>query len=116
MAKEKRNVIKSLTSKKVKTIILSFVIALVLASFVIYLVESIYPSPDWDDYCGDVRVPKMIVDREEVIVDTQTGCEESGGTWRNGWCDYQYECQQDYEKERETSIGLYCLLLELLLV
>ena len=48
--------------KKIKTIILSVVIAIVLASFVVYLIESFNPSPKYEDYCGNIRgYPKPVM-------------------------------------------------------
>ena len=89
-----------ITSKKVKTVILSLIIAIVLAGFVIYLVESIYPSPDYEDYCGNVKVPRIIPNEKTGGVD-QSQCQEDGGTWIDGYCDYYYECNQNYEKEAD---------------
>lgn len=67
----------------------------------IYLVESIYPSPDYDDYCGDIKVLRPIaVDKEIVEVD-QAQCEEQRRTWRNGYCDYYYKCQEEYNEARD---------------
>ncbi len=96
----KKGIFSSMTATKIKAIILSVVIAIVLAGFVIYLVDSIYPSPKWDDYCEDVKVPRVAVEKEGEIVEVdQVQCEEDGGTWRNGYCDYYYECQQEFEKK-----------------
>jgi len=86
-------------SKKVKAIILSFIIAIVLAGFVIYLVESIYPSPDYEDYCSEVRAPKL-VDRGEVA-QTQEDCVLDGGVWKDGWCDYYSECNGEWDEARD---------------
>jgi len=93
---------KVFTSKKLKTIILSVIIAIVLASFVIYLVESIYPSPDWEDYCGGVKAPRMAIEEKGDIVEVnQVTCEADGGTWRNNWCDYHYECENNFDEVRD---------------
>lgn len=90
----------SATSRKVKTVILSIVIAIVLAGFVIYLVESIYPSPDYNDFCGEVKVPRVIPDVRNGSIG-QVECEEEGGKWINGYCDYYYKCNEDYEQARD---------------
>jgi len=42
-----------LPHKKMKATILSVVIAIVLASFVIYVIQIFDPSPKWDDYCDE---------------------------------------------------------------
>ncbi|MAH07057.1 hypothetical protein CMI38_02280 [Candidatus Pacearchaeota archaeon] len=87
---------------KIKAIILSLIIAIVLTSFVVYLVESIRPGPEYDDYCGDVRGPKtdreIPVEPEKV---TQESCVAEGGRWNNGGCDYQYYCQKEYDDARD---------------
>ncbi len=43
----------SLTPKTIKTIILSLAIAIVLTGFVILFIQSVYPSPEWEDYCDE---------------------------------------------------------------
>ncbi len=95
MAKER--FFSGITATRIKAIILSLVIAVVLAGFVVYLVESIYPSPKHDDFCGDVRVPKPILDEKGITEEDQATCEADGGAWKNGWCDYYYECNQKFE-------------------
>jgi len=91
------------TIKKVKAIILSVVIAIVLASFVIYIVEVFEPRPDYGDYCGEFRGPKIARNIEEPVeIIDQTACEEvEGAKWMNGYCDYNYECQQEYDTARD---------------
>ena len=85
---------KGFTINKVKAVILSLVIAIVLASFIIYLTESFNPRPEWEDYCGEARAPKLPIDREV----TQLECENTeGAKWMNGYCNYNYQCQQDYD-------------------
>lgn len=90
----------SMTSTKVKTIILSIVIAIVLSAFVIYLTESFYPRPDYNDYCGKINPPvttSPVPDKAVPIETTnQTYCEQTSGSWRNGYCDYYFKCQEEY--------------------
>ena len=83
---------------KIKTILLSLAIAIVLASFVIYFIQTIYPSPDYEDYCGEMRRP-IEIDKEENI--TQEICESNNGIWKNGYCDYYSECQEEYDTVRD---------------
>ena len=96
---------KLFTVTKGKAFILSIVIAIVLISFVIYLKESVYPGPEWDDYCGEVRGPKFARGFEEPVeIINQTSCEEEeGAKWRNGYCDYNYQCQKEYDKVEEKN-------------
>ncbi|MEK6872838.1 MAG: hypothetical protein AABW90_02395 [Nanoarchaeota archaeon] len=92
----KEGIFSSITLTKIKAVILSIIIAIVLAGFVIYLVQSFDPTPKWDDYCGKLRPayePKPI---GEPGVVNQKECEAQNGTWINNYCDYYYECQNKY--------------------
>lgn len=92
---------KILTTTKFKALILSVVIAIVMASFVIYIVQIFDPSPEYNDYCGEIRGPKAVRNLEEVDKVTEASCIEDGGSWRNGYCDYYYECQQEYDEAKD---------------
>lgn len=88
--------------RNIKAFILGVVIAIVLSSFVIYVIESFHPTPKWEDYCGELRYPKTIGDKEEIINVTQESCEANDGAkWMNNYCDYEYECRQSYEDANE---------------
>ena len=97
---EKKSLLPGLTVTKLKAFILSIVIAIVLASFVIYIIETIDPTPKWNDYCGDVKGPReRPIYKDDPNEINQTSCEEvEGASWRNGYCDYTYECQKEYDK------------------
>ncbi len=87
---------------KIKSAILALVIAIVLASLVGYAVEVFDPSPEWDDYCGEFRAPKIVGEGGEFVQETQESCEANeGAKWMNGYCDYNYQCQMDYDDARE---------------
>lgn len=100
----------NLPPTKVKIIILSIAIAIVLSSFVILLVKSINPSPEWSDYCGKERAPKLFREQETI---TQVTCEANEGEWfpqviqcvtepcPQGYCDYYSECQKEYDTARD---------------
>lgn len=90
---------KPFTSKKIKATILSVVIAIVLSAFVIYFIQTIYPSPEYEDYCGKRERIPIPLDKEELI--DQATCEEQEGTWRNGYCDYYFECNEEYNEARD---------------
>lgn len=84
--------------RNIKSLILSVVIAIVLSSFVIYLVESFHPTPKWEDHCAEIRYPKTIGEKSEIINLTQETCEQNeGAKWMNGYCDYEYGCRKNYE-------------------
>lgn len=88
--------------KNIKAFILSIVIAIVLSGFIIYLIQSFHPNPKWEDYCSDIRYPKLV--NEKGIQDniTQEICERNeGAKWMNGYCDYEYTCRQNYENANE---------------
>jgi len=58
---------------KVKRVLLAIAIALVLAFFVGYGVNTFYKEPKWDDYCKNIIYDKPFNDRES--------CESIGGNW-----------------------------------
>lgn len=95
-----------LTSPKIKAIILSIVIAIILSAFVIYLIQSIYSKPKYEDYCEE-RIKAIPLDENQEI--TQEICEANNGKWTlqdircittpcpQGYCDYNYKCNKEYE-------------------
>lgn len=98
-----------ISSGKLKAIILSLVIAIVLAFFVGYLIQAIKPGPKYEDYCGKTRTPIPI---EKEVTITQAECEANNGTWSpyecvttpctGGYCDFYYECNQEFEKAQDN--------------
>ncbi|NCO11236.1 hypothetical protein CO038_01910 [Candidatus Pacearchaeota archaeon CG_4_9_14_0_2_um_filter_39_13] len=83
---------------RIKNIVLGIGIIVVFALVLWQGVEAFYPSPQWDDYCSETVVPKTIIDgRGNVENPTQTECEADGGRWNNGYCDYYYYCQQEFD-------------------
>jgi hypothetical protein len=77
-------------------------------------IEAFYPSPQWNDYCDELKSPLEINDRQQ--------CENVGGKWNddgfpravksidvngevvevNGYCDRYYTCQKEYDSARES--------------
>lgn len=97
-----------LNSGKLKAIILSLVIAIVLAFFVGYLIQAIYPSPKYDDYCK-INPPNI----ENM---TKLTCETYNGTWIQdniqnikspyaspiqGYCDFYTECNKGLQNAQD---------------
>jgi len=92
----------------VKHSILTISIALVLVFFVAYAIESIYPSPKWEDYCGD----RDKGSGSKTYLN-QSSCEANGGRWNpyigrpslpsgeTGFCDAHYTCQKEYDNDKE---------------
>ena len=81
---------------KIKSAILALVIAIVLASLVGYAINVFDESPEWDDFCGDFR--NLGSDKEV----TRESCEtQEGARWMDNYCDYNYQCQMDYDDARD---------------
>lgn len=89
---------KNINPTRVKTILLSIVIAVVLTGFVIYLIQAIYPSPKYEDYCN-INVPMPI--EKGIINTTEAECEANNGTFQNGYCDYYEKCNKEYQKVQD---------------
>jgi hypothetical protein len=92
-------------ASKVKQTILAVAIAIVLALFVGFGINTFYRGVDYDDFC-DRPVPG-----EQL--ETQEECEAQGGKWiphvgkcpegqecREGWCEPDFACRQEWEEAR----------------
>ncbi len=66
----------------IRKIIIILIIGALFAFFVNALIEAVYPSPDYDDYCGEFVKPYEL--REENVDE---------GAWE--------QCQDEYDLERE---------------
>jgi len=66
----------------IRKIIIILVIAALFAFFVNALVEAVYPSPDYDDYCEEFDRPYEL--KEENVDEA---------AWK--------ECQEEYDNEKE---------------
>lgn len=87
---------------KPKSVILAVSIAIVLALFIGISIETFYPTPNYDDYCGERAIPVR-------LEQTQEYCKSQGGKWYadsgpkgEGYCDYDYYCRQELEDAREN--------------
>jgi hypothetical protein len=58
---------------RVKKVLMAIAIAIILAFFVGYGVNTFYKEPKWEDYC----TPKVY----EMKMDTRENCESIGGNW-----------------------------------
>lgn len=56
----------------VKNIILGVSIAIIFAFFIGFGIQTFYPSPEWEDFCGE---------RKPMMIDSQKTCEDQGGRW-----------------------------------
>jgi len=105
---------------QIKTIILSIVIAIVLASFIIYFIQTIYTKPKYDDYCDTKTRLIPIPENKELIggicatvsPDSRQECCENKGyetyNQETGNCEGNFyeECQKQYS----TSMDKYKLV------
>lgn len=109
---------KSVSHSKSKQVIIAIVIAFISVFFLAYAIQSIYPAPDYNDYCKEINTFKAI--------DNKAECEATDGVWyesidpEGGWCDLYFKCNQAYNEAREPyekvlfvihlSIGLIVLI------
>jgi len=81
----------------------SFVLGIMLLTnlFVAYLVQALYPAPEYETYCSREITQK--------IVETADTCVAMGGSWyadqagmnpNGGYCDVTRECQEKYDDDR----------------
>lgn len=101
---------KQFNSSKIKAVMLSLIIAVVLFAFVAYLIQAIKPAPEWNDFC-DERVRKVAPSTNEVV--DEKSCTEQGGEWTTqeircitepcpqGYCDFYSECEKEYDTARD---------------
>ena len=108
----KKTIVSTDKITKIKAIILSIIIAVVLAGFVIYLVQSFDPTPKWEDYCKNIRgYPIPVYDTKGIEQPiTQTECTATNGTWINSYCDYYYECQNKYNNASDKHKNIVFLV------
>lgn len=106
----KKTIVSTDKITKIKAIILSIIIAIVLAGFVIYLVQSFDPTPKWEDYCEKIRPAYPTKPSGEVREINQTDCEAQNGTWINNYCDYYYECQKEYNNASDKHKNIVFLV------
>lgn len=85
-----------------KNFVLGIGILVVFALVLWQGIETFHPSPQWDEYCSEARVPKLVPNESgQIVEDTQETCQENGGKWMNGYCDYYAECQENYDNARD---------------
>ncbi len=89
----------------IKNIVIGIAIIVLTIFVTFYGINTFYPRPDYEDFCGDVKTQEMINSLER--------CEEIGGKWSvyesvkpieagaEGFCDRDYYCRQDLEDARE---------------
>jgi len=86
-----------------KNIVLGIGIVVIFALVLWQGIEAFYPSPQFDDYCGNVKIPQSIPELKGLDQSiNSTYCLENNGTWQNGYCDYYFECQKSLEFDLDT--------------
>ncbi len=88
---------------KSKLVIFSVAVAFVSVFFFAYVVQAVYPAPEYEDFCGEREVTKLVMSENECISD--------GGKWTaygndepvsvDGRCDFEFECRGEYEEARK---------------
>ena len=92
---------------KAKTVLLAISIALVLAFFIGYGINTFYNVPKYEDFCEGSLIRKIITTEED--------CLEAGGQWSvnpetdivegkttiEGFCNPDYTCRKEFEDARE---------------
>jgi hypothetical protein len=108
---------------EIKNIIIGIAIVILTIFVTFYGINTFYPKPDYEDFCGDVKT--------QEIIDTEERCIEIGGKWSvyetvkpveggvEGFCDRDYTCRKELEeatKIRSRNVFLIALPLGILII
>lgn len=108
---------------KFKEVLLAIAIAVLVIFVTFYGINTVFPKPQYEDYCGDVRTFQ--------VYETAEQCIAVGGLWTpqdikcitepcpQGYCDTDYTCRQEYESAlnaRARNVFFVALPLGILLV
>lgn len=100
---------------------IAIIVLTILVSF--YGINTFYPKPNYDDFCGDINT--------QEVIETQERCEELGGKWSvyeavepiksdvKGFCDRGYYCRQelgDATRLRSRNVFFIALPLAILII
>ena len=77
-------------------IFLGIALALILFGLFNLGVYTFYDSPEYNDYCGDVK--QVTPDMRDL---TEQECIDEGGIYNNGYCDFYEECRGEYDTARD---------------
>lgn len=112
-------------SSKLQQIILGIGILVLLVAFILYGLEVFYKEPQWNDYCKEDIMPRPVYSKFGNMMDTKENCETQQGKWTDqqrvctkeelecpncpggkldcpqGYCNYYFYCQKDYDKASE---------------
>ena len=108
---------------KIKNTVIGIAIIILTIFVTFYGINTFYPRPDYDDFCGEMKTQELIISLER--------CEEVGGKWnvyeviepikgaQEGFCDRDYYCRQEMEeatKIRSRNVFLIALPLGILII
>jgi len=82
--------------EKIKFLLIAAGIAVILPMFIAYAVDTVYPGPEYADFCDET--PRPMNARENI---TEEDCVSGGGEWAQGYCDYYSKCSQEYRDAME---------------
>ncbi len=107
----------------IKNIVIGVAIIILTIFVTFYGINTFYPKPNYDDFCGEIKTQEVINSLER--------CEEIGGKWgvyesvrpveggAEGFCDRDYYCRQDLEdarKIRSRNVFLIALPLGIMII
>jgi len=108
---------------KFKEGLLGVAIMILVIFVTFYGINTVFPRPDYDDYCGDFKT--------QQVIDTQEGCEAIGGMWSDfegpkpvdreytGYCERDYTCSQELDealKSRSQKVFFVALPLGIIII
>lgn len=100
---------------KIKEVVLGIAIIVLTIFVAFYGINTLFPKPDYNDFCGNVRY--------DFPVNDNATCVSKGGVWNynmgpkvdsqvDGYCDLYYYCNQQYNdltKERSRKVFFIAL-------
>lgn len=101
----------------IKSIILAIAIIILTIFVTFYGINTVFPKPNYDDFCGNVSY--------NIPINNNATCVAQGGRWSynsgpkivgqaDGYCDLYYTCQQQYTNlDRARSKNVFFLALPL---
>lgn len=90
---------------RIKQLILTISISLILVFFIGYGIQTFYNSPEYEDFCNQTRSPELIK--------TEQDCLNMGGKWSvypvkyanetmmEGYCDTEFTCSENFREALE---------------
>jgi len=101
--------VKKSAKHPLKHIILGVAVALVVVFFFAYAIQSAYPAPELEDFCGEYT--------DKPAIDSEVGCDSVGGRWNSklgerpvpadiavpeGYCDQDFTCRGEFDTASDS--------------